>query len=68
MSLLKLGVEALDSPCKVYSLLGITGTAKREATKSTMEAEEWASRWFWIRRSDPLANVPGSSQGLINLG
>ena len=32
------------SPCRVYTLLGITGAAEMKAIKSTMEAVERASR------------------------
>lgn len=45
---------------KVYTLLGITGTAKSKATKSTMEAAERASRRLWIRRSEAWANAAGT--------
>ncbi|XP_061571176.1 uncharacterized protein LOC133424524 [Cololabis saira] len=51
------------SLCKVFTLLGITGAAKRKAIKSTMEAAERASRWLWIRRSDLWANATGTQVG-----
>lgn len=49
----------LCSPCKIYSLLGITGAAKRRAMRSTTEASESASRWIWIKRSEKRSNAAG---------
>ncbi|XP_053183947.1 LOW QUALITY PROTEIN: uncharacterized protein LOC128367182 [Scomber japonicus] len=51
---------AARSLCKIYTLLGITGAAKRRAIKSTVEAAERASRWIWIKRSEKWANAAGT--------
>lgn len=52
--------------CKAFTLLGITGAAKRKDIKSTMEAVERASRWRWMRGDDLWDNAAG--QGLISTG
>ncbi|XP_048863711.1 uncharacterized protein LOC125738598 [Brienomyrus brachyistius] len=54
---------AARSLCKVYTLLGITGAAKRKAIKSTTEAAERASRWIWMKRSETWANAAGTQVG-----
>lgn len=48
------------SLCKVLSLLGITGVAKRRAIKNIMEAAERASRWLWIRRNKEWVSASGT--------
>ena len=42
------------------TLFGITGAAKRKSIKPYMEVTERASRWLWIRRSDPWSNATGT--------
>ena len=49
--------------CRTYSLLGISGAAKRRAIKSATEAAERASRWIWIKRSEKWANAAGTQAG-----
>ncbi|KAI4901997.1 hypothetical protein NFI96_003043 [Prochilodus magdalenae] len=51
---------AARSLCKIYTLLGITGAAKRKAIKSTTEAGERASRWIWIKRSEAWTIATGT--------
>uniref|UniRef100_A0A3B1JAJ2 Reverse transcriptase domain-containing protein n=1 Tax=Astyanax mexicanus TaxID=7994 RepID=A0A3B1JAJ2_ASTMX len=41
---------------KTLSALGITGMERRRAIKKIMEEAEKASRWLWIRRSDPWSS------------
>ncbi|KAI4892962.1 hypothetical protein NFI96_004432 [Prochilodus magdalenae] len=55
---------AARSLCKIYTLLGITGAAKRKAIKSTTEAAERASRWIWIKRSEAWAIATGTQVGV----
>ncbi|KAK0135126.1 hypothetical protein N1851_029059 [Merluccius polli] len=54
---------AARSLCRAYSLLGISGAAKRRAIKSATEASERASRWIWIKRSEKWANAAGTQAG-----
>ncbi|KAI4872170.1 hypothetical protein NFI96_031011 [Prochilodus magdalenae] len=55
---------AARSLCKIYTLLGITGAAKRKAIKSTTEAAERASRWIWIKRSEAWAIATRTQVGV----
>ncbi|XP_049324773.1 uncharacterized protein LOC125789951 [Astyanax mexicanus] len=55
---------AARSLCKTYTLLGVTGAAKRRAIKSATEAAERASRWIWIKRSETWAKAAGTQVGV----
>ena len=48
------------SLCKAYTQLGITGAVKRRVIRAAMEAAEKASRWLWLRRSDPWVSAAGT--------
>lgn len=50
--------------CKAFTLLGITGEAKRKAIRFATEAAEKATRWLWIKRADPWANAVGTQAGV----
>lgn len=52
------------SLCKVLSVLGLTGEAKRKAIRSATEAAEKATRWLWIKRADPWASAAGTQAGV----
>ena len=52
------------SLCKVYTLLGLTGEAKKKAIRSATEAAEKATRWLWIKRAEPWANAAGTQAGV----
>lgn len=54
------------SLCRVYTLVGIVGAAKRKAIKSTMEAAEQASRWLWIRMNDQWTNAAGTQARVLS--
>ena len=54
---------AARSLCRAFSLLGISGAAKRRGVKSATEAAERASRWIWIKRSEKWANAAGTQAG-----
>lgn len=49
---------------KVFTLLGLTGEAKRKAIRSATEAAEKATRWLWIKRADPWRNAAGTQAGV----
>ncbi|XP_041920594.1 uncharacterized protein LOC121684601 [Alosa sapidissima] len=52
------------SLCKVLTMLGLTGEAKRKAIRSATEAAERATRWLWIKRADPWKNAAGTQAGV----
>ncbi|XP_063058826.1 uncharacterized protein LOC134452393 [Engraulis encrasicolus] len=52
------------SLCKVLTMLGLTGEAKRKAIRSATEAAEKATRWLWIKRADPWTNAAGTQAGV----
>ncbi len=37
---------------KAYGTLGITGSSRRRAISSNVEAAERASRWLWLKRGE----------------
>ncbi len=41
------------SLCNAFTILGITGEAKRKAIRSATEAAEKATRWLWIKWAEP---------------
>lgn len=60
---------AARSLCKIYTLLCITGAAKRGTIESTTEAAERASRLIWIKRSENVGQCCwDTSLVLINPG
>ncbi|XP_041934289.1 LOW QUALITY PROTEIN: uncharacterized protein LOC121697073, partial [Alosa sapidissima] len=52
------------SLCKVLTMLGLPGEAKRKAIRSATEAAERATRWLWIKRADPWKNAAGTQAGV----
>lgn len=49
-----------QSLCRVLTVLGLTGEAKRKAIRAATEAAQKATWWLWVKRAEPWANAAGT--------
>ena len=48
---------ARRSLCRILNLLGMIGEKKRKAIRAISESAEKASKWLWIKRSEPWSRT-----------